>query len=155
MAELSNCPQCGAPVNAGLRECKYCDAVLIQQAEAAEQIETSPQDELVSSNGHVKVRITVRNDLAQGHQTANTVTYVQDVATEKRVPKKSKMTAGLLAIFLGCIGVHKFYLGKWVWGIVYLAFCWTYIPAIIGFIEGIVYLASTDDKFVAKHGGYR
>ncbi|MFC5704099.1 TM2 domain-containing protein [Cohnella faecalis] len=65
---------------------------------------------------------------------------------------KSKVAAGLLGIFLGGLGIHKFYLGKTWMGILYLVFCWTYIPAIIGFIEGIVYLASSDIKFHSKYG---
>jgi len=64
---------------------------------------------------------------------------------------KSKIAAGLLGIFLGGFGIHKFYLGRIGWGIVYLLFCWTYIPGIIGFIEGIVYLASNEDNFHRKY----
>lgn len=66
---------------------------------------------------------------------------------------KSRVTAGVLAILLGGIGVHKFYIGKTGMGILYLIFFWTYIPAIIGFIEGIIYLTSTktDEEFTAKY----
>ncbi len=64
---------------------------------------------------------------------------------------KNKTTAGILAIFLGGIGVHKFYLGRWGWGILYLLFFWTYIPGIIGLIEGIAYLVSNPDDFARKH----
>jgi TM2 domain-containing membrane protein YozV len=69
---------------------------------------------------------------------------------------KSKVAAGLLGIFLGSLGIHKFYLGRWGWGVIYLLFCWTYIPGIVGFIEGIVYLLSSDESFARKHDkGYR
>ena len=51
-------------------------------------------------------------------------------------PVKSKTTAGVLAILLGGIGVHKFYLGKIGMGILYLLFCWTGIPAVIGLFFG-------------------
>lgn len=57
----------------------------------------------------------------------------------------------MLAIFLGGLGIHKFYLGKIGMGILYLCFCWTYVPAIIGLIEGIVYLASNDHNFQVKN----
>ena len=66
-------------------------------------------------------------------------------------PIKSKITAGVLGIFLGGIGIHKFYMGRVGLGILYILFCWTYLPAIIGFIEGIVYLASSDYNFQIKH----
>ena len=69
---------------------------------------------------------------------------------------KSKVVAGILGIFLGGLGAHKFYLGRWGWGIIYLLFCWTYIPSIIGFIEGIVYLVSNENDFARKHDkGYQ
>ena len=60
---------------------------------------------------------------------------------------KDKTTAALLAFFLGGIGVHKFYLGKSVQGIMYLIFSWTLIPSIIAFIEFIIYLSMDLDKF--------
>jgi TM2 domain-containing membrane protein YozV len=36
-------------------------------------------------------------------------------------------------------------------GILYLVFCWTGIPSIIGLIEGIIYLTKTDDEFQTKY----
>lgn len=65
---------------------------------------------------------------------------------------KSKIVAGLFAILLGGIGIHKFYLGKIGQGIVYILFCWTFIPALIGFVEGIIYLTMSDEAFAAKFG---
>jgi len=65
---------------------------------------------------------------------------------------KSKIAAALFAIFLGGLGIHKFYLGRVGWGILYILFCWTFIPAIVGFIEGIVYLTMSDDAFARKYG---
>lgn len=65
---------------------------------------------------------------------------------------KNKFVAFLLAFFLGGFGAHKFYLGKPMWGIVYLVLCWTYIPSIIAFIEGVLYLCSSDKDFQTKYG---
>jgi len=64
---------------------------------------------------------------------------------------RSKIAAGILALFLGWIGVHKFYLGKTGQGILYLLFCWTFIPGLIAFIEGIVYLTMSDEDFAEKY----
>jgi len=52
--------------------------------------------------------------------------------------KKSPTTAVLLALFLGGLGAHKFYLGQTGLGVLYLVFCWTYIPAILGLVEAFV-----------------
>lgn len=60
---------------------------------------------------------------------------------------KDRVTAGVLAILLGWFGAHKFYLGDTGLGILYLCFFWTGIPAIVGLIEGILYLTKTDEEF--------
>ncbi len=65
-------------------------------------------------------------------------------------PYKSRIAAGILAILFGGLGVHKFYLGRIGWGVVYLLFCWTGIPSIIGIIEGIIYLCSSNEAFALK-----
>lgn len=66
---------------------------------------------------------------------------------------KNKLIAALLAIFLGGLGIHKFYLGQTGWGILYLVFCWTFIPALVGLIEGICFLIMSQDEFNRKYGG--
>jgi TM2 domain-containing membrane protein YozV len=74
-------------------------------------------------------------------------------ANQAMVPytSKNKVTAGLFALLLGGLGIHKFYLGQVGSGIVYLLFCWTLIPGIIAFIEGIILLTMTD--FARKYPG--
>ncbi|WP_269936384.1 TM2 domain-containing protein [Serratia liquefaciens] len=64
---------------------------------------------------------------------------------------KDKIIAAVIAFFLGGFGIHKFYLRQNGWGIVYLILCWTFIPAIVGFIEGIWYLLMSEQKFDAKY----
>ena len=73
----------------------------------------------------------------------------QDV---KVTGNKSRVAAALLAFFLGGFGAHKFYLGRIGQGILYLIFCWTFIPSIIAFIEFIIYLCSSDQEFAKKYG---
>ena len=65
---------------------------------------------------------------------------------------KSRMVAVLLAFFLGGIGLHKFYLGRTFWGLIYLCFCWTGIPFVLGILEGITYLLSSNRSFALKYG---
>jgi TM2 domain-containing membrane protein YozV len=65
---------------------------------------------------------------------------------------KSKIVAAMLAFFLGGIGIHKFYLGSTVMGIIYLVFCWTFVPAIAGFIECILFLIMSQSDFNKKYG---
>jgi TM2 domain-containing membrane protein YozV len=64
---------------------------------------------------------------------------------------RSPVTAGLLGIVLGGIGAHKFYLGKTGLGILYLLFFWTMIPALVGVVEGLLYLGADPEEFEQKH----
>ena len=63
-----------------------------------------------------------------------------------------RATAALLAILLGGIGAHKFYLGRTGWGVVYLLFFWTLVPAVLGLIEGFIYLCQSDEDFARAYG---
>jgi hypothetical protein len=65
---------------------------------------------------------------------------------------KSRVVAAILALLLGGIGAHKFYLGKTGLGVLYLLFVWTFIPAIVAFVEGIIYLVQSDQQFSLKQG---
>ncbi len=72
-----------------------------------------------------------------------------------------KILAGILAILLGSLGVHKFILGYNKEGFILLGFsivayilvCFVigaflaWIPGIIGLIEGIIYLTKSDEEF--------
>lgn len=64
---------------------------------------------------------------------------------------RSKTAAGLLGIFGGTFGVHHFYLGNYKRGVLYALFSWTGITAIIGFIEGVLFLMRDEDDFDRKY----
>lgn len=66
---------------------------------------------------------------------------------------KSRAVAALLALLLGGIGIHKFYLGKTVLGVIYLVFFWTGIPGLIAWVEGMRYLATSDESWAQRYGG--
>lgn len=68
--------------------------------------------------------------------------------------KKSRTKAFLLALFLGWFGAHKFYCNKPGMGLIYLLFCFTYIPAIISVVEAILYIiCDSDEEFTEKYVG--
>ncbi|WP_210125744.1 TM2 domain-containing protein [Staphylococcus sp. GDY8P85P] len=49
----------------------------------------------------------------------------------------------LCSLFLGGVGIHKFYADK-VWqGVFHLVFFWTTIPTIISIIHGIIVIFTT------------
>lgn len=130
--ENSVCPQCGAPIDAGAAECRFCGEKLNPQPVAQANVQPNVQPAPQQVVQHV---------------------YVQQPTTaiNPAWPIKNKIVAGLLGIFLGGIGIHKFYMGKIGMGILYILFCWTGIPSLVGFIEGIIYLCSNDENFQLKH----
>ena len=133
------CPQCGAPIDPTATECKFCGEKLMTQ-QVAQQMQ--------SQQAYVQQpQVVIQQTVPQ--QTGPQQVYVTGI--NPAWPVKSKLAAGLLGIFLGGFGVHKFYMGKIGLGILYLCFCWTYVPAIIGFIEGIIYLCSSNENFQLKN----
>lgn len=76
-------------------------------------------------------------------QTARVTTSFSPNAPQKWI-------AVLLAIFLGGVGAHKFYLGRIGQGILYLLFFWTFIPALVAFVEGLIYLTWSEEEFARR-----
>jgi TM2 domain-containing membrane protein YozV len=66
--------------------------------------------------------------------------------------ESKKVVAGILAILLGGLGVHKFFLGYTTAGIIQLVLglCF-WIGGIIGIVEGIIYLTKSDEDFVQTY----
>lgn len=126
-----HCQFCDELVSARAKKCKHCGETLDVSLRKAEEAMRASE-----RNGNV---------------------YMNAAVAAPAVPQggsrtKSRITAFLLAWLLGGIGGHKFYLNRVGQGILYLVFCWTFIPAVIAFIEGIVYLTMSDDRFWEKYG---
>ena len=64
---------------------------------------------------------------------------------------KSKTTAALLAFFLGGLGIHRFYLGETMTGLIYLFFCWTFIPLILSLFDFLFFLLMSNEKFNLRY----
>ena len=63
--------------------------------------------------------------------------------------ENKKIAAGVLAILVGYLGIHKFYLGYNTEGLIQLilTICTCGIAGIIPFVEGIIYLTTSEDDF--------
>ena len=129
MMSENKCPQCGAPIEVGATECKFCGEKLVTQkvTEQVQQSQSQPQ--------------IVVQQVAQATVSGINPSW----------PVKSKTVAGILGIFFGGLGLHKFYMGKPLMGILYLCLSWTFVPEVIGFFEGISYLCSSDENFQLKN----
>lgn len=64
-------------------------------------------------------------------------------------PENKKVVAGVLALILGSLGIHKFILGYTTEGVIQiiLSIVTCGLAGIVPFIEGIIYLTKTDEEF--------
>ncbi|MGL4419262.1 MAG: TM2 domain-containing protein [Gemmataceae bacterium] len=63
-------------------------------------------------------------------------------------PESKRIVAGVCAILLGGLGIHKFLLGYTTTGIIQLILGCFMIGGILGLIEGIIYLTKSDEEFI-------
>ena len=63
---------------------------------------------------------------------------------------KNKVVAGLLALFLGSLGVHHFYLGSSMAGVVTIVACCG-LSGILPLVEAIMLFIMPDAEFDAKY----
>lgn len=84
-------------------------------------------------------------------QNTNMATATATAGGFVRVGNRSRLLAVLFAFFLGGLGVHKFYLGQPIVGLLYLLLSWTFIPLVIGFVEGVLLLFMSNHAFDMKY----
>ncbi len=121
------CKQCGAPLESFGERCKYCGAII--------EVETE-----VKNLWDEKYTSTKPKEVSNGDQK-----------NPEDWPSRSKALAGLLALLFGGVGAHKFYLGHFKLGILYILFLWTGIPPFIGVAEAFIYWFSKPEVFEQKH----
>jgi TM2 domain-containing membrane protein YozV len=116
------CKSCGAQIADNAPQCPYCQAAVARHAGAG-AAQSMPA--------------TAQNSLGGPAASA-----------------ENKVKAGICGILLGAFGIHKFVLGYNQAGVIML--CITVLscgylgvfPAILGLIEGIIYLTKSDQDFV-------
>ncbi|MGA1792857.1 MAG: TM2 domain-containing protein [Thermoplasmatota archaeon] len=65
--------------------------------------------------------------------------------------EKSRVVYGILAILLGGLGIHKFYIGNVAHGIYYILLSCVGIGGILGLVSGILALLKSDEEFHQKY----
>ena len=156
------CPQCGAPLPPSATECKYCGEKNIQQPQAQQPMMQQPmmqqpmqqpmmQQPMMQQpmqQPYMQQPMMQQPYMQQPYMQQPYMQQLTIAGIDPSWPEKSKTTFLVLAFFLGGLGIHRMYLGQVLIGLLYLIFCWTYIPAIIAFFEFIINLCTSDEKFM-------
>lgn len=71
----------------------------------------------------------------------------QDSHLNKKTSRRK--IAIFLAIFLGWLGIHRFYIGQLGWGLGYLVLFYLFAPLaiLLGWIDALRYVLMSDDEF--------
>ena len=135
-----SCPFCAQTINSAAIKCPHCQSMLNSFCNNCGAQCTSNQ------------AICLKCGTAISHSGSSEaeVVYVDEYAGTYQ-GKYSKQTAGILALLLGGAGAHKFYHGSFGFGILYLVFIFTLVPAILAFIEGIMYLTMSQDEYDQRY----
>lgn len=114
MFVMIGCPACNKSIARDSTLCPHCGATI---ADAA------PTQRL----SHSPFEVT----LLQGMTDHQRLLFQQQMAAAR----KSEGAALALTLLLGSVGAHRFYLGEFGLGVLYLLFCWTFVPLIISVVE--------------------
>lgn len=76
-----------------------------------------------------------------------------DAPQQRVVPGfiRSQTVALLLAALLGSLGIHRFYLGKPVSGVLYLLFSWTGVPGVVAIVEVFFMIFMSQETWARKY----
>ena len=118
--ELKKCPYCAEMISAEAKKCKFCGETLDATLRELEALKAQQNN----NNGPVIVNNNNNNNNGM------------------MLPVKSKIAALLLCFFFGCLGAHRFYVGKAGSGILYFL------------TGGICGIGAFIDFFIILFGGF-
>jgi hypothetical protein len=135
---LMDCPDCGSTVSKRANACPNCGCPIVERQ----------TDVLVPGSRLIGHPMRSVQTPAQ-QPTVMQVTSVNNTMPNYG-PRQSKGVAVVLALLVGGIGVHHFYMGRSMRGLLYLLFCWTFIPAILSLLEAVYYALMSNASFQSR-----
>ena len=109
-------------------------------------------DDLAQYCTQCQAPLTSVGNSSSGYQPMQSV-HPGAVTDWKAMGADKKITAGICAILVGWLGVHKFILGYTTEGIIQLALgivtCG--LTNILSIVEGVIYLTKSDEEFVRTY----
>ena len=143
MSETIPCPLCEGEISATAMKCRHCGEWIARDC--------------LGCGTPIRNEWAARGYCADCEERRRKGTSVQSAPAHRPMtpykPEKNRGAAVALALLLGGLGAHKFYLGKPWMGLLYLMFFWAILPSIAGFVEGILYATMTEEEFHRKYSG--
>ena len=138
MSETVSCPFCEAEIPETAQKCRHCGEWVSRDC--------------LTCGTPIKAQWAARGFCAECEAKVPGAFPLQTSPGAHQVgayawPTKSKGVSIGLALALGGFGAHKIYLEKPGKGLVYLLFCWTGIPTIIGIVDAVKYIRMEDEEF--------
>ncbi|HET6573678.1 MAG TPA: NINE protein [Fimbriiglobus sp.] len=159
--EIAPCPGCSARLSVAVTdlgvdvECPYCKAVY-----PAARADAAPSKVRVAPVADDRPSRRPRDEDADDEDRPSRRRR-RDEDDEDDRPRRRKrrrhdveskrIVAGVLAIVIGGLGVHKFILGYTSAGIIQILLSCVGVGGIIGLVEGIIYLTKTDEEFIQTY----
>ncbi len=157
LVEIAPCPGCAARLSVAAAdlgvevECPYCKQTYTAVRADAAVAPPSRAYAAAAAGGRTSTRRWDDEDRPNRRRRDEDE---DDRPRERRrtdVASKRVM-AGILALLLGWIGIHKFYLGYTTAGLVYIVlFCFTGLSWVFGIVDGIIYLTKSDEEFIETY----
>jgi len=142
------CPECHQETDSSAGNCLKCGAILLSSGYSDESksysktytLEGTKEDQLSDSPRHKDPEEAIE-------QIKETIT----LELSKLGGGRNKYVAAIIAMLIGFLGLHKFYLGETLKGVLYILFFWTGIPILLALIDGVVLLSMSDEEFKARY----
>jgi len=138
MTETAACPFCESEIAPSAQKCRHCGEWVSRDC--------------LTCGTPIKNQWAARGFCADCEGKPTTGFPLQASPSSPQSPlyygeAKSRTISIGLALVLGGIGAHKFYLDKPGKGFLYMVFCWTGIPTLVGLYEAAKYIWMNDEEF--------